>query len=78
MLNAEDEKCERKNVASDFGENGNEIFSAAKVGGFCGNSSGEHPGRGSQCNGLECPSTFVSAVDYVVQMKGVKKQDAEE
>ena len=78
MLNAEDDQCERKNTASDFGENGNEIFSSAKAGGSCGDSSGQHPGCGGEGQRLDCARAIVSAVDYVVQMKGVKEQDAEE
>ena len=78
MLNAEDDQCKRKNAASDFGENGNEILPCAKARDSAGDSSGEHPGCGREGQRLNCASAIVSAVDYVVQMKGVKEQDAEE
>jgi hypothetical protein len=73
MLNAEDDQCERKNAATDSGENGNEILSSRKARGWCWNGSGQHPGRRGEGHGLEGPCAISSAVDYVVQMKGVKK-----
>jgi len=77
MLNAEDDQCERKDAASDFSESSNEILSSAKAGGCCWDSAGQNPGRSGEGYGLDCPRAIISAVDDVVQMKGVKKQDAE-
>src|SRR5580704_14331130 len=78
MLNAEDDQCEHEDTAADFGEKGNEIFSTAKAGSSCGDGSGQYPGCGGECRRLDCASAIISAVDYVVQINGVKKQNAEE